>query len=94
MNRNKSVMTATLFLTFIIFVFLTWFSFYEAFPVFQFANASFYEQLLEVGVLGDIAKEVSTFLWDRRGLDLLIQAFVIVATVVSCIAMLKPGREE
>jgi hypothetical protein len=87
-------MAATLFLVFFIFIFFTWISFIEAFPVFQYANARFNEQLLEVGVLSGIAKEVSTFLWDRRGLDLLIQAFVIVATVISCMAMLKPGREE
>lgn len=93
-GTTKAAVLAVLFSVLCILLLFFWLALGEAFPFFQFAPPRFLEQLLGVGVLGEIAEGVSKFLWERRGLDLLMQAFVIVATVVCCMAMLKPGREE
>lgn len=37
-----------------------------------------------------LATSVSRFLWEHRALDLTGQAFVIVAAVICCLALLKP----
>lgn len=89
----KAAAAAALFSVLCILLLFSWLGLDVGFPLFQFAPPRFLEQLLGVGALGEIAEGVSKFLWEHRGLDLLIQAFVIVATVVCCMAMLKPGRE-
>ena len=38
-----------------------------------------------------VMQQVSQFLWSYRGLDLIAQAFVLVAAALGCIALLRPG---
>jgi hypothetical protein len=38
-----------------------------------------------------ITTAVSQFLWQSRGMDLIIQSFVVLAAVICTIAMLKMG---
>jgi len=90
----KAAAAAALLSVLCVLLLFSWLALEEAFPAFHFAPARFLDQLLPLGTLGGIAEGVSRFLWERRGLDLLMQAFVIIATVVCCMAMLKPGRGE
>lgn len=95
MNRTtKGAALAAIFAVLCTLMLFSWLSLETAFPVFQYTTPRFLNQLIGVEALGEIAKSVSKFLWEHRGLDLLMQAFVIVATVMCCMAMLKPGREE
>jgi multisubunit Na+/H+ antiporter MnhB subunit len=44
---------------------------------------------------GNIGQETSSLLWGQRYLDLIAQAFLVLASAACCIAMLKPkGKEE
>ena len=70
----------------------SWLSVGSDFPVFEFASDSLRRQLVPVEPFDDIAGLVSRFLWDNRALDLIGQAFVIVASVVCCLALLKLGE--
>ena len=42
----------------------------------------------------EIAEHSSRFLWENRALDLTIQAFVITAAVICCLALIKPAEVE
>jgi hypothetical protein len=70
----------------------SWLSVGSDFPVFEFTSDSPRRQLVPVEPFDDIAGLVSRFLWDNRALDLIGQAFVIVASVVCCLALLKLGE--
>ncbi len=70
----------------------SWLSVGADFPVFEFTSDSLRRQLVPVEPFDDIASLVSRFLWDNRALDLIGQAFVIVASVVCCLALLKLGE--
>ena len=67
----------------------SWLSVGSDFPVFEFTSDALHRQLVPVEPYNDIASLVSRFLWDNRALDLTGQAFVIVASVVCCLALLK-----
>lgn len=62
------------------------------FPAFQYVSGDLHRQLVPSTPYDDIAGRVSRFLWEHRALDLNSQAFVIVAAVICCLALLK--REE
>ena len=70
----------------------SWLSVGANFPVFEFTSDTLNRQLVPVEPYDDIATLVSRFLWDNRALDLTGQAFVIVASVVCCLALLKLGE--
>jgi len=50
------------------------------------------EQLVNTTSEGEIIHAMSEFLWDYRGLDLLMQAIVLFATAIGCTAMLRVIR--
>lgn len=58
------------------------------FPVAHFIPG----QLTHTEPFDEIGKNVSGFLWENRGLDLLIESLLLFATAVCCLAMLKAGR--
>jgi len=62
------------------------------FPLFEYTSDTLRRQLVPVEPYDDIASLASRFLWDNRALDLTGQAFVIVASVVCCLALLKLGE--
>jgi len=70
----------------------SWLSVGADFPVFEFTSDTLRRQLVPVEPYDDIATLASRFLWDNRALDLTVQAFVIVASVVCCLALLKLGE--
>lgn len=72
----------------------SWLSVGSDFPVFEFTSDTLNRQLVPVEPYDDIASLASRFLWDNRALDLTGQAFVIVASVVCCLALLKLGEER
>lgn len=52
------------------------------------------EQLASTTGEGEIVYSMSGFLWDYRGLDLLMQALVLFATASGCTAMLRVIRRR
>lgn len=64
------------------------------FPVFEYASDNMDRRLVPDTPYYGIAGLVSRFLWENRALDLISQAFVIVAAVICCLAMLKVEEES
>ena len=60
----------------------------EPFPVHSFRH----RELVPIRPLGDIGMAVSGFLWEYRGFDLLVQALLLFATAMCCLAMLREER--
>ncbi len=90
MDRYGNVAAAfTIVIALMVF---SWLSVGADFPVFEFTSDTLHRQLVPVEPYDDIASLVSRFLWDNRALDLTGQAFVIVASVVCCLALLKLGE--
>ncbi len=64
------------------------------FPYRKYALDSVASLSISVGLYDDITTAVSQFLWQVRGMDLIIQSFVILTAVICTIAMLKMRRED
>ena len=64
------------------------------FPYMEYASSALETFSVNVGSYDDITTAVSQFLWQVRGMDLIIQSFVILAAVICTIAMLKMRRED
>lgn len=86
-KRNYWPITTILVIMATLFVF-SWLTVEVDFPAFQY-SAGYSRRLIPVEPYDNIATMVSRFLWEYRALDLTGQAFVIVAAVVCCLAMLK-----
>jgi hypothetical protein len=43
---------------------------------------------------GNIGRETANILWNQRSLDLIAQAFLILASAACCVAMLRPLRRK
>lgn len=63
-----------------------------SFPTFEYRTSD--ASLVPAEPFGDIAEHASRFLWEYRALDLTIQAFVITAAVICCLALLKSSEVE
>jgi len=59
-----------------------------AFPT--FSPAGFLTRFIELS--GDIGQGTASLLWGQRYLDLIAQAFLVLASAACCIAMLKPSE--
>lgn len=59
-----------------------------AFPT--FSPADFSTRFIELS--GSIGQETSSLLWGKRYLDLIAQAFLVLASAACCIALLKPWK--
>ena len=58
-----------------------------------FPHASYRSrELLPIEPANALGSEMSTFLWDFRGLDLLIQTLILFATAISCLALLREEK--
>jgi len=64
------------------------------FPYMEYASNALESISVSVGSYDGIVVAVSQFLWQARGMDLIIQSFVILAAVICTIAMLKMRRED
>jgi len=68
----------------------SWFTTEVSFPAFEFASDQLPRHLIPAEPFDEIAERVSRFLWENRAQDLTGQAFVIVAAILCCMALLKP----
>ena len=64
------------------------------FPYMEYASSTLESFSVSAGSYDGITTAVSQFLWQVRGMDLILQAFVILTSVVCTIAMLKMRRED
>jgi len=62
------------------------------FPAFEYRASD--ASLVPAEPFGDIAEHSSRFLWESRALDLTVQAFVITAAVICCLALIKTSEVE
>ena len=86
-KRNYWPITTILVIMITLFVF-SWLTVEVDFPAFQYSEG-YSRRLIPAEPYNNIATMVSRFLWEYRALDLTGQAFVIVAAVVCCLALLK-----
>jgi multisubunit Na+/H+ antiporter MnhB subunit len=63
-----------------------------SFPAFEHRSSD--ASLVPAEPYGEIAEYASRFLWESRALDLTVQAFVITAAVICCLALIKPEEVE
>ncbi len=56
-----------------------------------FAPAKFLTRFIESS--GNTGQGMSGLLWEQRYLDLIIGAFLILASATSCVALLKPSED-
>ena len=71
----------------------SWLTLEVSFPAFEYTPDVLTRKLVPAEPYEGIASLVSRFLWEHRALDLTGQAFVIVAAVICCLAMLKSVEE-
>ena len=69
----------------------TWVSLLVEFPYHESDPET---QLVPTEPYKEIAPSVSRFMWEIRGQDIALQSFVIFASVVCCLAMLKEEVPE
>ena len=69
----------------------TWISLTVEFPYHEDDPGT---QLVPPEPYKEIAPAVSRFMWESRGQDIALQSFVIFASVVCCLAMLKEEVPE
>ena len=92
MARGKadwiSITGTTLTVVGIIVIFSILFS--TGFPL--FSTTVFETQFVDSSE--NIGRETANILWNQRSLDLIAQAFLILASAACCVAMLRPLRDE
>ena len=59
----------------------------QEFPLFKYAES---RTLINIGE--DVGESSGIFLWKNRSLDLLIQAFVLLASAIGCVALFRAER--
>jgi len=90
-GRMAKYGTATAFLIIFVSLFVfSWLTLEITFPTFEYTSSKLTRKLVSAEPYDGIATIVSRFLWENRALDLTGQAFVIVAAVICCLALLKP----
>jgi hypothetical protein len=72
-----------------IYVFLFVFPVNLDFPFYNYLTTPLRNQLIPLAPFDDIAARTSSFLWGTKALDLIDQAFVLLAAVLGCLALLK-----
>jgi hypothetical protein len=82
----------TAFVIVLALLLFSWLTVEVEFPVFEYRSDLDWK-LVPVEPYNDLGASVSRFLWDHRALDLTAQAFVLVAAVTCCLALLKPDVE-
>jgi len=65
-------------------------AFQHAFSAFQHAVSN--ENLVDI--TRPIGREVSWFMWNRRSIDLIAQAFVLFVAATACLAILRRDTRE
>jgi hypothetical protein len=73
---------------------LTYVSLNVVFPYHKLGSEGYGSPLVPTTPYQDVAPTVSRFMWETRGLDVALQGFVIFASVICCLAMLKEDDEN
>jgi hypothetical protein len=90
MTKYGTIVTS--FMMVLALLVFSWLTVEIEFPTFEYRGYGDW-QLIPSEPYYDIASYVSRFLWENRALDLTAQAFVIVAAVTCCLALLKTEGE-
>ena len=85
---------AALFAIVSLLLIFSWLTLEVDFPAFEYVSGGLVRRMVPAEPYTDIAGSVARFLWEYRALDLNSQAFVIVAAVICCLAMLKSEEVE
>ena len=88
-DKSKNGTVAALLLIMMTIFLFTWLTLEVDFPANEYVSDKLRRQLVKTEPYDRIATHVSRFLWENRALDLTGQAFVIVAAVICCLALLK-----
>ncbi|RLI09853.1 hypothetical protein DRO42_03130 [Candidatus Bathyarchaeota archaeon] len=96
MSKNLARYGSFAALVVIVFTLLifSWLAIEVSFPAFEATSGLLSTRLIPLEPFNGIAARVSRFLWEHRALDLTGQAFVIVAAIVCCLALLKSEEAE
>ena len=89
--RVQMILAATI-IVFTTFFLLSYNSVDLDFPFFKYGSNTINDRLIPSDPYDNISTLVSRFLWDNKSLELVSQAFVLLAAVMCSIALLK--REE
>jgi len=85
---------AALFAIVSLLLIFSWLTLEVDFPAFEYVSGGLVRRMVPAEPYTGIADSVARFLWEYRALDLNSQAFVIVAAVICCLAMLKSEEVE
>jgi len=85
---NGSVKVAGLFIAGLLFLSLLYVVASNPFPHAQYLS----RELLSIRQPDELGGEMSNFLWNFRGLDLMIQSIILFATAISCLALLREEK--
>ena len=72
----------------------SWLSLQVEFPHYEDGTITAGTRLVSTEPYNGIAPAVSRFMWEIRGQDIALQSFVIFASVICCLAMLKEEVPE
>lgn len=89
-KRTDWISVAGTFLSIVVLVSILTILFRNAFPTFSPTN--FLTRFIESS--GNIGQGTSSLLWGQRYLDLLAEAFLVLASAACCVAMLKPTEHK
>ncbi len=93
-GNGSSYRSYAVFMVIVALIIFSWLIFEVNFPAFEAASSLLPRRLIPLEPFNGIAVRVSRFLWEHRALDLTGQAFVIVAAIVCCLALLKSEEAE
>jgi hypothetical protein len=85
---------AALFSIVFLLLFFSWLTLEVDFPAFEYVSDGLARHMVPAEPYADISGAVARFLWEYRAIDLNNQAFVIVAAVICCLAMIKMEEVE
>ena len=85
---NGAVKVAGLIIAGLLFLSLIYVVSTNPFPHAQYLS----RELLSTRQAEDLGGEMSNFLWNFRGLDLMLQTLILFATAISCLALLREEK--
>ena len=90
MSSNRNIINVAFILAIAaLYLFLFVYPIDLNFPFYNYLSTPLRNQLIPVEPFDDIAARVSNFLWSTKALDLVNQAFVLLAAVICCLSLLK-----
>jgi multisubunit Na+/H+ antiporter MnhB subunit len=87
-ENNGAVKVAGLFISGLLFLSLLYVVSTTPFPHTTYLS----RELLSTQQAGELGGEMSNFLWNFRGFDLIMQTLILFATAISCLALLREEK--